>query len=322
MNFVSTQIVEQLNSLLRGKIALLMGGTASEREISIKSGNAVSEALTELGLDFVKIDTADKNWWQQIQQCAHSFIAIHGPGGEDGKLQAVLETLGITYTGSGVLASALAMDKRITKQLWQGLGLPTPQFETLHAQSNWQEIMAAMNEVMVKPASEGSSIGMSRVKNADELEAAWKMAAKFDDEVIAEQWVSGPEYTVAVLDGVALTPIRLETDSYFYDFEAKYESNDTRYHCPCGLNDADEEAIKHLALRAFDSLGCSGWGRVDVMRCEQSGEFYLLEVNTVPGMTDHSLVPMAAKHDGLSFSDLIATILAVSLGFSVRGAEQ
>ena len=215
------------------------------------------------------------------------------------------------YTGSGVLASALAMDKFRCKLLWLGLGLSTPKFIELTAGSDWAAIIADMGSVIVKPACEGSSIGMARAETAQELEAAWQNAQAYG-RVFAEQWVVGSEYTVAILNGKALPAIKLETDAAFYDFNAKYLSNETRYLCPCGLSAAEELELSELALAAFNSLGCQGWGRVDVMR-DSDGRFYLLEVNTVPGMTDHSLVPMAAKQAGLDFEQLVKAILAGSI---------
>ncbi len=297
-----------------GRVGVLLGGTSSEREISLQSGAAVVAALQEAGIDHVAIDVGD-NAIADIQAAKidRAFLALHGAGGEDGRIQAVLEYLKIPFTGSGVQASALAMDKLRTKQLWRGVNLSTPEFAVLTANSDWSKTLADLGgEVMVKPAHEGSSIGMARVKTAQELADAYANAEKYDGSVIAESLIVGSEFTVAILDGEALPPIKLETDHTFYDFNAKYIANDTRYICPCGLSMEKEAELKALALAAFDAVGCEGWGRVDVM-ADKSLNFYLLEVNTAPGMTSHSLVPMAAKVRGLSFSELVLTILRCSL---------
>jgi len=297
-----------------GRVGVLYGGTSAEREISLISGSSVIAALQRSGVDLVAIDVA-ADLLQQLPQLSLTrvLIMLHGPGGEDGSLQGALQFLGLPYTGSGVFASALAMDKLHSKQFWQGVGLPTAKFAVLNDSSDWQGTLDALGGVvMVKPSHEGSSLGMTRADSAAELEKAWVEAAAMDSSVIAEQWISGAEYTVAVLNGEVLPPIRLETDHSFYDYNAKYLADDTRYLCPCGLDQDREAELKELALAAFNSLGCSGWGRVDVM-CDQAGEFQLLEVNTVPGMTDHSLVPMAAKAAGYSFDELVLKILDTSL---------
>ena len=304
--------VAKVNQAIGGKLAVLLGGRSSEREISLKSGAAVMAAFERLGIVVEGIDVADADWMQRLSgEYRQVFIALHGPGGEDGTVQGALECLGVGYTGSGVMASALAMDKFRCKLLWLGMGLSTPRFAELTAASNWQGIINDLGPVIVKPACEGSSIGMARAATAAELADAWR-SAKAYGRVFAEQWVSGSEYTVAILNGKALPAIKLETDAAFYDFNAKYVSDQTRYLCPCGLSAADEQELSELVLAAFTSLGCAGWGRVDVMR-DAAGKFYLLEVNTVPGMTDHSLVPMAAKQAGLSFEQLVLTILAGSV---------
>ncbi len=306
---VSDEFKKQL-----GRVGVLLGGTSSEREISLQSGAAVVAALVEAGIDHIAIDVGD-NAIADIQAAKidRAFLALHGAGGEDGRIQAVLEYLNIPFTGSGVQASALAMDKLRTKQLWRGVSLSTPDFAVLTETSDWQKILDDMGgEVMVKPAHEGSSIGMARVKEAQALADAYTDAARYDGSVIAERLITGSEYTVAILDGVALPPIKLETDNIFYDFNAKYIANDTRYICPCGLTPEKETELKALALEAFGTVGCNGWGRVDVM-ADKSLNFYLLEVNTAPGMTSHSLVPMAAKVHGLNFSELVLTILRCSL---------
>lgn len=302
--------VGAVNRAIGGKVAVLLGGNSSEREISLKSGAAVLAAFERLGIAAFGVDVAEPDWAAKIVGLTHVFIALHGPGGEDGTVQGALECLGIRYTGSGVMASALAMDKLRCKLLWKGAGLPSARFMELKAESRWQDIIDDLGAVIVKPACEGSSIGMARAANAVQLEAAWRQASAYG-RVFAEQWITGGEYTVALLGGKALPAIKLETDAEFYDFNAKYLSNDTRYLCPCGLSEAQEKALQQLALDAFESVGCRGWGRVDVMQ-DQSGGFYLLEVNTVPGMTDHSLVPMAARQAGLSFEQLVLAILADS----------
>ncbi|RYY74124.1 MAG: D-alanine--D-alanine ligase [Gammaproteobacteria bacterium] len=297
-----------------GRVGVLLGGTSSEREISLQSGAAVVAALVEAGIEHVAIDVGI-NAIADIQAAKidRAFIMLHGVGGEDGRMQAVLEYLNIPFTGSGVQSSALAMDKLRTKQLWRGVGLSTPDFAVLDKNTDWKSVLADLGgEVMVKPANEGSSIGMSRVKTADELEAAFKVAQDYDGSVIAERLIVGSEFTVAILGDEALPPIKLETDHNFYDFNAKYIAEDTRYLCPCGISSAKEDELKALASAAFKSVGCSGWGRVDVM-ADKDLNFYLLEVNTAPGMTSHSLVPMAAKAQGLTFSELVSTILRCSL---------
>lgn len=297
-----------------GRVGVLYGGTSAEREISLISGSSVIAGLQRSGVDLVAIDVG-ADLLQQLPQLSLTrvLIMLHGPGGEDGSLQGALQFLGLPYTGSGVFASALAMDKLHSKQFWQGVGLPTARFAVLNDSTDWQGTLDALGGVvMVKPSHEGSSLGMTRADSAAELEKAWVEAAAMDSSVIAEQWISGAEYTVAVLNGEVLPPIRLETDHSFYDYNAKYLADDTRYLCPCGLDQDREAELKELALAAFNSLGCSGWGRVDVM-CDQAGNFQLLEVNTVPGMTDHSLVPMAAKAAGYSFDELVLKILDTSL---------
>ena len=306
---VSSELKQQL-----GRVGVLLGGTSSEREISLQSGTAVVDALVEAGIEHVAIDIG-ANAIADIQAAKidRAFIMLHGAGGEDGRMQAVLEYLNIPFTGSGVQSSALAMDKLRTKQLWRGVGLSTPDFAVLNKNSDWENVLADLGgEAMVKPANEGSSIGMARVKTAEELAAAFKIAEGYDGSVIAERLIVGSEFTVAILGGEALPPIKLETDHNFYDFNAKYIAEDTRYICPCGISTEKEEELKSLALAAFNSVGCKGWGRVDVM-ADKDLNFYLLEVNTAPGMTSHSLVPMAAKARDLTFSELVLTILRCSL---------
>lgn len=314
--------ISALQQRLTTPVAVLYGGNSAEREVSLESGRACFEALRNLQIPATLIDTQQRDWWLRIGgQIDHVFIALHGRGGEDGTVQGLLETLGVAYTGSGVLASALAMDKLRTKQLWRGLNLSTPEFEVLSATSDWQEIVDRFGRVMVKPAHEGSSVGMAKVSSAEELKAAYFAAEKFDAVVLAERCITGAEFTVAILGGRALPAIGLETDHVFYDYNAKYIASDTRYLCPCGLSAEKEAELQALALAAFNSVGCRGWGRVDVMQ-DAAGKFYLLEVNTVPGMTSHSLVPMAAQAAGLDFNQLVATILAESLAaVAERGAR-
>lgn len=298
---------------LEGKpVAVMLGGASSEREVSLQSGRTVIDALQSRGVEVLPVDPAEGGWPAQLEGVGLVFIALHGPGGEDGILQGALQALGVPYTGSGVLGSALAMDKLRSKQLWQGIGLATPGFTALHGDSDWQGVIDRFGSVFVKPACEGSSIGMSRAGSSAELQAAFELASRYPGEVVAEQFVDGPEYTVAVLGGEALPSIRLEPANDFYDYAAKYESEETRYRCPSGLGEAEEAELAALAMRAFDSLGCSVWGRVDVMR-DGEGRFHVLEVNTVPGMTSHSLVPMAAAATGMDVAALVRRIADLSL---------
>ncbi|WP_232522428.1 D-alanine--D-alanine ligase [Marinimicrobium alkaliphilum] len=297
-----------------GRVGVLFGGQSAEREISLQSGRAVTEALEQAGVEIVAIDTrGDVVSALQQAKIDRAFIALHGPGGEDGRIQALLEFMGIPFTGSDVQSSSLAMDKRRSKQLWRGVGVSTPDFTVLRADSDWAAVLSQLGgDVIVKPAHEGSSIGMARVDNAEALAQAYADAAQYDGSVFAERIITGAEYTVALLDGEALPAIKLETDHRFYDYDAKYVADDTRYLCPCGLSASKEHELKQLALSAFEALGCSGWGRVDVM-ADSAGRFYVLEVNTVPGMTSHSLVPMAAKAQGLNFAQLVLAVLLASL---------
>jgi len=290
---------------------VLMGGWSAERPISLKSGEAVLAALQQAGVTAEALDVdgpaavralADGGW-------ERAFIALHGRGGEDGVIQGCLEAFGIPYTGSGVLGSALAMDKLRSKRSWRGAGLPTPDWVELTPETDPEAVVARLGlPLMVKPAREGSSIGMSRVERAADLESARAAAAAYDDEVFAERWVTGEEYTVALLNEQILPAIRLETPRGFYDYAAKYSEETTRYHCPAGLSEADEAAMGRLSRAAFAALDGRGWGRVDILR-DGDGTDWLVEVNTVPGMTDHSLVPMAAAAAGLDFPALARTIL-------------
>jgi len=297
-----------------GKVVVLMGGQSAEREVSLNSGQAVLDALIRKGVNAHGLD-AGPDVLVQLDKGGYdrAFIALHGRGGEDGVIQGVLETLGLPYTGSGVQGSALGMDKYRCKLLWCGLGLPTADFVLIGDEAGLDAASELGFPLMIKPVHEGSSIGMARVDDRDELEAAWTEAARYDREVMAERWITGSEYTVAVLGEEALPMIRLETPHAFYDYEAKYQADSTQYLCPCGLEAGQEKEVQALALQAFRAVGASGWGRVDLMQ-DEAGRFMLLEVNTVPGMTDHSLVPMAARARGIDFDGLVWRILETSLG--------
>lgn len=314
MTATYAQLHSTLDVTAFGRVAVLYGGKSAEREVSLKSGEAVIGALQSAGVDVVAIDVGDDLLERlQREKIDRAFIILHGRGGEDGSMQGLLECLGIPYTGSGILASALAMDKLRTKQVWQSLGIPTPRHAVLASE---QDCIAAGTELgfplIVKPAHEGSSIGMAKVNSTQELVAAWQEAAKYDSQVLVEQWIHGPEFTIAVLRGQVLPPIALGTPHVFYDYDAKYIANDTQYRIPCGLDSVKEQELIDLTARACDAIGIEGWGRLDVMQDEQ-GRFWLLEVNTAPGMTDHSLVPMAARAAGLDFQQLVLAILAASV---------
>ena len=307
-----------------GKVAVMLGGRSAEREVSLKSGSMVLAALKASGVDAHAFDPAERSLEELVRErFERVFIALHGRYGEDGTLQGALELLGLPYTGSGVLASALAMDKWRTKLLWRACGVSTPPCELLGASSDFGAIAGRLGmPLMVKPANEGSSIGMAKVRDPGELGRAYAEASRYDSVVIAEQFIEGPELTAGVLGTTALPLIRLETPRDFYDYEAKYLANDTRYIIPCGLPPEAEKALQDEALRAFDVLGCRGWGRVDLM-LDAGGKAYFLEVNTAPGMTDHSLVPMAARHSGLSYAQLCVRILALaSLSTPVKGSAE
>ncbi|AVD93935.1 D-alanine--D-alanine ligase [Pseudomonas alloputida] len=313
-----TSAYDKLHSTLDvkafGRVAVLYGGKSAEREVSLKSGAAVIDALSTAGVDVVAIDVGDDLLARlQSEKIDRAFIILHGRGGEDGSMQGLLECLGIPYTGSGILASALAMDKLRTKQVWQSLGIPTPRHAVLASESDCLQASTELGfPLIVKPAHEGSSIGMAKVNSTQELVAAWQDAAKYDSQVLVEQWIHGPEFTIAVLRGQVLPPIALGTPHVFYDYDAKYIANDTQYRIPCGLDSVKEQELIDLTARACDAIGIEGWGRLDVMQDEQ-GRFWLLEVNTAPGMTDHSLVPMAARAAGLDFQQLVLAILAESV---------
>ena len=293
-----------------GKVAVLLGGKSAERAVSLKSGSMVLHALRSRGVDAQPFDPAERGLEALIEErFGRAFVALHGRFGEDGIVQGALEFLGIPYTGSGVLASALAMDKVRAKLLWQASGLPTPPHELLEAGSDFRGVAARLGlPLMVKPVSEGSSIGMSKVRAAADLEEAYTLAVNYDRAVMAEKFIEGSELTGGILGAQALPLIRLETPRDFYDYEAKYIADDTRYLLPSGLPAEQERALQGLCLAAFRALGCQGWGRVDLM-LDRAGRPYLLEVNTAPGMTDHSLVPMAARASGLSYEDLCLRIL-------------
>jgi len=298
-----------------GRVAVLMGGCSAEREVSLRSGEAVLSALLARGVDAVAVDAGSQRIVSQLQAGAFdcAFNIVHGRGGEDGVIQGLLDYLDIPVTGSDVLGSALAMDKQRTKRVWQGMGLPTPDFMMLASESDLQ--MAAQRigfPMILKPVHEGSSIGMARVEQAEQMEQAWREADRYDHEVMAEHWIHGEEYTAAIVGDVVLPLIRLETPREFYDYAAKYESDTTQYHCPCGLPEAREAALQQLCRQAFDAVGASGWGRVDFFLDAEDSP-WLIEVNTVPGMTDHSLVPMAAKQYGWAFDELVWRILETAV---------
>ena len=291
-----------------GKVAVLLGGRSAEREVSLNSGAAVLAALKRRGVDAYAFDPAERNL-DELQGFDRAFIALHGRYGEDGTIQGMLELLGVPYTGSGVMASAIGMDKWRTKLLWQAAGIPIPRFELIDAASDFEAVAERLGlPLFVKPANEGSSIGISKVHHADELHTAYEQAARYDALVLAEQFIGGGEYTVGILGDMALPAIRIVPASEFYDYEAKYLRDDTRYLCPCGLPAAQEERIRSQALRAFRVLGGQGWGRMDFLM-DEAGQHYFLEANTSPGMTDHSLVPMGARAAGIPFEELVVKIL-------------
>ena len=302
-----------------GKVAVLMGGHSAEREISLKSGAAVLRALQSRQVDAHGVDAADADVLGRLRRGGYDrvFVALHGRGGEDGVMQGALEVLGLPYTGSGVLGSALSMDKVRSKRLWRGAGLPTPAFAVITGPADLDAARDLGFPLMIKPAQEGSSIGMSKVDREADLRGAWEQAARYDAEVLAERWVEGSEYTAALLGGQALPLIRLETPRAFYDYEAKYQADSTRYICPCGLPEDRERQLQDLARQAYDVLGGGGWGRVDFL-VDAEGAPALIEANTIPGMTDHSLVPMAARAAGLDFETLVWRILETALAAQER----
>jgi D-alanine-D-alanine ligase len=294
-----------------GRVAVLLGGDSSERDISLLSGNAVLAALERRGVDAHAFDPRDQEL-TQILEFDRVWIALHGPGGEDGTLQGALEYLGVPYTGSGVMGSAIGMDKLRTKRLAHAIGVATADYVVLRGPQDFELAVEKLGVPMiVKPATQGSSVGMSKVEKAADLAAAYEAAARIEPCVFAEPWITGKEYTVAMLQGSALPSIRIETPKAFYDYEAKYLRNDTRYFCPSGLSGPAEQHLANLAVAAFEAVGAGGWGRADFMM-DTTGRPLLLEVNTIPGMTDHSLVPMAARAAGIDFDELVWRVLETS----------
>ncbi|MGP1924267.1 MAG: D-alanine--D-alanine ligase [Arsenophonus sp. NEOnobi-MAG3] len=302
------------------KVAVLLGGNSAEREVSVQSGEAVVNGLCDAGIDAYPVDIKDFAIIK-LKEAGYNrvFIALHGRGGEDGTVQGVLEFLGLPYTGSGVLASSLSMDKLRTKQLWSGIGLPVASYIGLDKQQLamisdnmlFESVYHLGLPLIVKPSLEGSSIGMRKVTTLAELRIAIEFAFHYDKDVLIEKWLNGPEYTVAIVGEQILPSIRIQPGGVFYDYDSKYLSNKTQYFCPSGLKTEEEQQLNELSLAAYKALGCTGWGRVDLMR-DNNGIFYLLEINTSPGMTNHSLVPMAAKQAGMSFSHLVKKILELA----------
>ncbi len=310
----------QIDVKALGKVAILLGGNSAERAVSLDSGSAVLTALKAQGVDAHPFDPQHAAM-NDLKAFDRVFIALHGTYGEDGTVQRELEALGIPYTGSGVGASAVGMDKWQTKLKWQEANVVTPAFELVNAESDFAAIEQKLGlPLFVKPANEGSSIGISKVKAPGELKAAYELAAKADPLVIAEQFVGGGEYTVGILGNAALPIVRIVPKTEFYDYEAKYTRDDTEYLCPCGLSGSVEEKIKKEALAAFNAIGCRGWGRVDFLM-DEAGNHYFLELNTSPGMTSHSLVPMAAKAAGITFEQLVLIVLQMTLEGSNKSEE-
>lgn len=299
-------------------LAVMLGGNAAERSISLESGENVARALDGAGAHVLRVDPAEPGWSERLEGVEFVFNLLHGPGGEDGTVQGLFELMKLPYSGCGVLSSALAMDKIRTKLIWQGAGLITPPSCVLTPDCDWEAVIDELGTVFVKPALEGSSLGMSKATTAQQLAAAYDRAAGFDAPVMAEQFVDGVEYTVAILGERALPSIRIDVPGEFYDFDAKYRSDKTRFTCPSGLDDADERALADVALTAFRAVGGEVWGRVDVI-LDAAQHWQLLEVNTIPGMTSHSLVPLAAKVAGLSQTELLTEIYEHSM--EARHAE-
>lgn len=293
-----------------GKVAVLFGGSSAEREVSLMSGSAVLAALQSAGVDAHAFDPAERDLHILKEEgFDRVFIALHGRGGEDGTVQGALELMGIPYTGSGVMASALSMDKWRTKMVWLACGLPTPRYAILEADTDWEAVVADLGlPIFVKPVHEGSSMGATKVTEAGQLRAAWELAARYDSLVIAEEFISGQELTAPFLEDRALPLVRIVAPDGNYDYQHKYFTDDTRYDCPCGLPEAEETALQALVMKSARVLGCRGWGRADLILTEE-GRPYLLEMNTSPGMTGHSLVPMSARVAGLSFEALCLTLL-------------
>jgi D-alanine-D-alanine ligase len=306
-------MVDMVGSHDFGKVAVLLGGRSAEREISLESGKAVLDALRRCGVDAHPFDPSEQHMDALLHQgYARAHIALHGRYGEDGTVQGALELLGLPYTGSGVLASALAMDKWRTKLLWQSAGINTPRHILLDEQSDFDAVAKELGlPLIVKPSREGSTIGLSKVRKAGEVAAAWRLAARHDAMVLAEQFIEGTELTASILGDVALPLVRIQVEGDLYDYEAKYLSDKTQYFCPSGVSEEQECVIRKQALQAYRLLGCEGWGRVDLI-LDRSGTPYFLEANTSPGMTTHSLVPMAAKTAGISFEELVLKILELA----------
>ncbi|OOF59894.1 D-alanine--D-alanine ligase [Rodentibacter myodis] len=304
-------------NLKQEKIAVLLGGTSAEREVSLNSGKAVLEALVSQGYEAHPIDPKEYNVANLKKDGFHRvFNILHGRGGEDGTMQGLLEQIGLPYTGCGVMASALTMDKMRTKMLWKAFGLPVAEMEVVTretlAQLDPQAVVAKLGlPLMVKPSLEGSSVGLTKVKAVEELKSAVETALKFDNTILIEEWLAGDELTVPVLDSQVLPAIRIVPEGEFYDYEAKYISDNTQYFCPAGLTPAREQELATLVKRAYDAVGCRGWSRIDVM-CDAKGDFRLVEVNTNPGMTSHSLFPKSAATVGISFEQLVVKILELS----------
>ena len=303
-----------------GKVAVLMGGRSAEREISLQTGMTILAALRRQGVDAWEIDAGETVVNDLVEGgFDRVFNALHGRGGEDGVIQGALETLGLPYTGSRVLGSALSMDKVRCKWIWKSLDLSTPGFKLIRSE---EDLHTAAKELglplMMKPVHEGSSLGTAKVSAAQGLKEAWLNATRYDNEVMCERWISGGDYTVGILNGHALPTIKIETDREFYDYQAKYLDDDTRYLCPCGLPQEKDAELAGLALKAFDSIGAGGWGRVDIL-LDDNERPYLIDINTVPGMTDHSLVPMAARQAGMDFDSLVLQVLDTSMQANETG---
>jgi len=296
-----------------GKVAVLFGGASAEREVSLMSGKAVLAALQGVGVDAHAFDPAERDLHILKEEgYDRVFIALHGRGGEDGTVQGALELMGVPYTGSGVMASALSMDKWRTKMVWLANGLPTPRYAILEEDTDWDAVVRELGlPIFVKPVHEGSSMGATKVTEAGQLRAAWELAARYDSLVIAEEFITGAELTAPFLDDRALPLVRIVAPDGNYDYQHKYFTDDTRYDCPCGLPEAEEQALQALVMKSARVLGCRGWGRADLILTED-GRPYLLEMNTSPGMTGHSLVPMSARVAGMSFEALCLAILAES----------